>query len=44
MSDAATSKEQVAAFQKDFTAIEAELGKVIVGHRDVIRGVLTYTW
>ncbi|HVE38384.1 MAG TPA: MoxR family ATPase [Planctomycetota bacterium] len=41
MSDAATSKEQVAAFQKDFHAIEAELGKVIVGHRDVIRGVLT---
>jgi MoxR-like ATPase len=41
MSDAATSKEQVAAFQKDFTAIEAELGKVIVGHRDVIRAVLT---
>jgi MoxR-like ATPase len=41
MSDAATSKEQVAAFQKDFQAIEAELGKVIVGHRDVIRGVLT---
>jgi MoxR-like ATPase len=41
MSDAATSKELVAAFQKDFQAIEAELGKVIVGHRDVIRGVLT---
>ncbi len=41
MSDAATSREQVAAFQKDFQAIEAELGKVIVGHRDVIRGVLT---
>src|SRR5437016_12837324 len=41
MSDAATSKEQVAAFQKDFHAVEAELGKVIVGHHDVIRGVLT---
>jgi MoxR-like ATPase len=41
MSDAATSKEQVAGFQKDFQAIEAELGKVIVGHHDVIRGVLT---
>ena len=41
MSDAAASKEQVAAFQKDYQAIEAELGKVIVGHRDVIRGVLT---
>ena len=41
MSDAATSKEQVAAFQKDFRAIEQELGKVIVGHHDVIRSVLT---
>jgi MoxR-like ATPase len=41
MSDTAASKELVAAFQKDFGAIEAELGKVIVGHRDVIRGVLT---
>src|SRR6187455_3237730 len=41
MSDAATSKEQVAAFQKDFRAIEAELGKVIVGHHEVIRSVLT---
>ena len=34
-------KEQVAEFQKDFRRIEAELGKVIVGHHDVIRGVLT---
>ena len=38
MSDA---KERVAEFQKDFRRIEAELGKVIVGHHDVIRGVLT---
>jgi MoxR-like ATPase len=41
MSDVATSKEQVAAFQKDFQAIEKELGKVIVGHHEVIRSVLT---
>jgi len=34
-------KEQVAEFQKDFRRIEAELGKVIVGHHEVIRGVLT---
>ena len=34
-------KEQVAEFQKDFRRIEAELGKVIVGHYDVIRSVLT---
>jgi MoxR-like ATPase len=34
-------KMQVAEFQKDFQRIEQELGKVIVGHHDVIRGVLT---
>src|SRR5437016_2611227 len=34
-------KEQVAEFQKDFQRIEAEIGKVIVGQRSVIRGVLT---
>src|ERR1041384_6022627 len=39
--DAATSREQVAAFQKDFQRIEAEIGKVIVGQQTVIRNVLT---
>ena len=34
-------KQQVADFQKDFQRIEKELGKVIVGHHDVIRAVLT---
>jgi MoxR-like ATPase len=34
-------KVQVSDFQKDFQRIEQELGKVIVGHHDVIRGVLT---
>src|SRR5262245_66383943 len=34
-------KLQVAEFQKDFQRIEQELGKVIVGHHDVIRSVLT---
>ncbi len=38
MSDA---KSQVADFQKDFARLEAELGKVIVGHHEVIRSVLT---
>ncbi len=38
MSDA---KEQVTAFQKDYQRIEQELGKVIVGHHEVIRSVLT---
>jgi MoxR-like ATPase len=39
--DAGTSREQVAAFQKDFQRIEAEIGKVIVGQQGVIRSVLT---
>ena len=34
-------KFQVTEFQKDFQRIEQELGKVIVGHHDVIRSVLT---
>jgi MoxR-like ATPase len=34
-------KQQVADFQKDFQRIELELGKVIVGHHEVIRSVLT---
>jgi MoxR-like ATPase len=38
MSDA---KAQVELFKKDLERLEAELGKVIVGHREVIRGVLT---
>jgi MoxR-like ATPase len=35
------SAEKVAAFQKDFQRVEAEISKVIVGHHDVIRSVLT---
>ncbi len=35
------AKQKVAAFQADFRRIEAEIGKVIVGHREVIRAVLT---
>jgi MoxR-like ATPase len=38
--EAQDPKEQVAAFQKDFFRIEAEIGKVIVGQRAVIRSVL----
>ena len=34
-------KMQVAEFQKDFQRVEQELGKVIVGHHEVIRAVLT---
>jgi MoxR-like ATPase len=39
--DAKEAQDRVAAFQKDFQRIEAEISKVIVGNRDVIRGVLT---
>ncbi|MBI4563780.1 MAG: AAA family ATPase [Planctomycetes bacterium] len=40
-SDGTDAQARAAAFRQDFHRIEAELGKVIVGHRDVIRGVLT---
>ena len=39
--NAADARDKVAAFQKDFRRVEEELGKVIVGHHDVVRGVLT---
>ncbi len=39
--DPKLAQEKVAAFQKDFQRIEAEVSKVIVGNKDVIRGVLT---
>ncbi len=39
--DPREAQEKVAAFQKDFGRIEAEIGKVIVGQRQVVRGVLT---
>jgi MoxR-like ATPase len=41
MVEAKEAQERVAAFQRDFKRIEEELGKVIVGHHDVVRGVLT---
>ena len=39
--DPREAQEKVAAFQKDFGRVEAEIGKVIVGQKAVIRGVLT---
>jgi MoxR-like ATPase len=38
---ARVAQERVAAFQKDFLRVEAEIGKAIVGHREVVRSVLT---
>lgn len=34
-------EQQVAAFQKDCHAIADEVGKMIVGHREIIEGVIT---
>jgi MoxR-like ATPase len=41
MTSAQEAQEKVAAFQKDYRQLEAEIGKMIVGHEDVVRGVLT---
>ncbi len=41
IADAKEAQERAAAFRADFQKIESELGKVIVGHREVVRGVLT---
>jgi MoxR-like ATPase len=39
--DAREAQEKVASFRRDFERIEAEISKVIVGQKAVIRGVLT---
>jgi MoxR-like ATPase len=39
--DAKEAQDKVAAFRRDFERIEAEVSKVIVGQKAVIRGVLT---
>ena len=36
-----TPTERVAEFRRTFARAEAEVGKVIVGHQDVIRKTLT---
>ena len=36
-----TPTERVADFRRTFARAEAEVGKVIVGHRDVVRKTLT---
>ncbi len=40
MSEDARVEEQVAAFQKDCNVVLDEVGKMIVGHRDIIEGVI----
>ncbi|MEO7036568.1 MAG: MoxR family ATPase [Polyangiaceae bacterium] len=41
MSDADQAREEVAEFQKQIGALREEIGRVIVGNRDVIDGVLS---
>jgi MoxR-like ATPase len=41
MSDTDQAREEVAAFQKKIGELREEIGRVIVGNRDVIDGVLT---
>jgi MoxR-like ATPase len=40
-SPADQARERIAAFRRGFQKLEEELGKVVVGHREIIRGVLT---
>jgi len=39
--EAKIAQERVAEFQKDFRRVEDEIGKMIVGQRETVRGVLT---
>jgi MoxR-like ATPase len=41
MNDTAPMTERAAQFRQRFAALEAEIGKVIVGQPDIVRGVLT---
>src|SRR3982751_5666703 len=41
MTDAEQAREEVAEFQKRIGALREEIGRVIVGNREVIDGVLT---
>ena len=41
MSDKDVAREEVEHFQKKIGALREEIGRVIVGNRDVVDGVLT---
>ena len=36
-----TTEEQIESFRRAYEALRAEIGKVIVGHRDIVEGTLT---
>ncbi len=38
--DTGTVEQQVATFRNEFAALRAEIGKMIVGHQDIVDGVL----
>ena len=40
MTEQAKVEQQVAAFQKDCGNVLEEVGKMIVGHRDIVEGVI----
>ncbi len=41
MDDSERTKERVAEFRRSFAALEEELGRVVVGQRETVRGLLT---
>ncbi|OAI38934.1 AAA family ATPase [Planctomycetaceae bacterium SCGC AG-212-D15] len=41
MSSAAAMQQRVEEFRKAYTSVQAEIGKVIVGHTEIVHGVLT---
>ncbi len=41
MNDLEMKQDQVAEFRRSFVALEAELGRVVVGQRETVRGLLT---
>ena len=41
MSSAASMQQRAAAFREAYARVKKEIGKVIVGHGDIVDGVLT---
>src|SRR5205807_7343842 len=41
MSSAATMQQRAEQFRKAYAKMQGEIGKVIVGHTDIVHGVLT---
>ena len=41
MSSAEAMQERAGAFRQAYARVQAEIGKVIVGHTDIVHGILT---